>query len=73
MPNPQSGGSPFVGCLKLLIQYIPSFPPYLEGVSHWEDQGIGGWTLLKWILKRQDGMVWIGLIWLRIGASGGLL
>jgi hypothetical protein len=22
---------------------------------------------------RQDGMVWIGLIWLRIGTSGGFL
>jgi hypothetical protein len=22
---------------------------------------------------REDGMVWIGLIWLRIGTSGGLL
>jgi hypothetical protein len=33
----------------------------------------GGWTILKWILERQDGMEWIGLIWLRIGTSGGLL
>jgi hypothetical protein len=24
------------------------------------------WTILKWILERQDGMVRIGLIWLRI-------
>jgi hypothetical protein len=24
-------------------------------------------------LERQDEMVWIGLIWLRIGTSGGLL
>jgi hypothetical protein len=31
------------------------------------------WTILKWILERYDGMVWIGLIWLRIGTSGGLL
>jgi hypothetical protein len=33
----------------------------------------GGSTILKWILERQDGMVWIGLIWFRIGTSGGLL
>jgi hypothetical protein len=26
--------------------------------------------ILKWILERQDGMVWIGLVWLRIGTSG---
>jgi hypothetical protein len=28
--------------------------------------------MLKLILKRQDGIRWIGLIWLRIGTSGGL-
>jgi hypothetical protein len=26
-----------------------------------------------WILERQDRVVWTGLIWLRIGTSGGLL
>jgi hypothetical protein len=25
------------------------------------------------ILEREDRMVWIGLMWLRIGTSGGLL
>jgi hypothetical protein len=29
--------------------------------------------LSKWILERYDGMVWIVLIWLRIGTSGGFL
>jgi hypothetical protein len=33
--------------------------------DHREDQDVGRW--------RQDGMVWIGLIWLKIGTSGGLL
>jgi hypothetical protein len=37
--------------------------------DHWEGQGIGGWSILKWILERLDGMVWIGLIWLRIGTG----
>jgi hypothetical protein len=37
--------------------------------AHWEDEDVGGWTISKWI----DGMVWIGLIWLRIGTSGRLL
>jgi hypothetical protein len=40
--------------------------------DHWEDQDVCGWTILKWILERWDGMVCIGLIWLRIGTSGGL-
>jgi hypothetical protein len=29
--------------------------------------------ILRWILEREDGVVWTGLIWLRIGTSGGLL
>jgi hypothetical protein len=41
--------------------------------DHWEDQDVGGWTLLKWILERQGGMEWIGLMWLRRGTNGGLL
>jgi hypothetical protein len=32
-PNPQAGGSPTVGCPRLLIQYIRSYPPNLEPVS----------------------------------------
>jgi hypothetical protein len=40
---------------------------------HWEDQDVGGWIILKWILERQDGTVWIGFIWFRIGTGGGLL
>jgi hypothetical protein len=30
-------------------------------------------TILEWILEGYDGMVWTGLIWLRIGTSGGPL
>jgi hypothetical protein len=41
--------------------------------DHWEDQDVGGWTILKWILEREDRMVGTGLNWLRIGTSGGLL
>jgi hypothetical protein len=32
-PNPQAGGPPTVGCSRLLIQHIRSYPPYLEAVS----------------------------------------
>jgi hypothetical protein len=34
---------------------------------------LGRQIILKWILERQDGVVWNGTIWLRIGTSGGLL
>jgi hypothetical protein len=37
-----------------------------------EDQDVGGWTILKWVLEGYEGMVWIELIWLMIGSSGGL-
>jgi hypothetical protein len=29
---------------------------------HWEDQDVCGWTILKWIFERYDGMVWTELI-----------
>jgi hypothetical protein len=41
--------------------------------GHWEDHDVGMWTILKLIFERQNGMVSIGLIWLRIGTSGGIL
>jgi hypothetical protein len=32
-PTLQAGGPSIVGCRRLLIQYIRSYPPKLEGVS----------------------------------------
>jgi hypothetical protein len=29
--------------------------------DHWEDQDVGGWTILKWILERWDGRHWLEL------------
>jgi hypothetical protein len=40
---------------------------------HLEDKDTGEWIILKWNLEMQDGVVWTGLTWLRIGTSGGLL
>jgi hypothetical protein len=45
----------------------------LKERDHWEDQDVGGWTILIWILERKGGMVWSGLIWLRILTAGRLL
>ena len=33
-PNPQAGGPPLVGCPRLLIQYIRSYPPYRRPFLH---------------------------------------
>jgi hypothetical protein len=29
--------------------------------EHWEDQDVGGWAILKWILERAGGIDWIDL------------
>jgi hypothetical protein len=39
----------------------------------WEYLDVGARIILKWILERWDEVVWTGVIWLRIGTSGGLL
>jgi hypothetical protein len=41
--------------------------------DHYEDQDLDGWTILKWILEIEDGLLCTGSIWLRIVTSGGLL
>jgi hypothetical protein len=56
-------------CVANLLNIIKS----QKERDHWEDQDVGRWTISKWILERYDGMVWIGLIRLKIGASGGFL
>jgi hypothetical protein len=30
--------------------------------DHWEEQGVDGWTILKWISERWDVMDWIDLV-----------
>jgi hypothetical protein len=41
--------------------------------DHYEDQDVGGWIILNWILETEDGIVWTGLMWLRLRNGGGLL
>jgi hypothetical protein len=43
-----------------------------EGKNHFEDLGVDGRIILRWILRKFEG-AWTGLIWLRIGTGGGHL
>jgi hypothetical protein len=44
-----------------------------EEKNHCEYQDVGGWTILKWILERKNGMEWIRWLKLRLGTSRGIL
>jgi hypothetical protein len=52
--------------------YIGYWRESKKETDHWEDQNVGGWTIIKLIFEIEHGMVWLGF-WLRIGISGVLL
>jgi hypothetical protein len=39
--------------------------------SYWHDLDVGGSKILKCILEKEDGVLWTGFIWLRIGTRAG--
>ena len=41
-----------------------------EGKSHWGNQDIDGRIILRWILRKWEGVVGTGWSWLRIGTGG---
>ena len=41
--------------------------------DHWGDQDVDGRTILRWILRKWEGVVGTGWSWLRIGTVGGRL
>jgi hypothetical protein len=40
---------------------------------HLDDLGVNGKIILKWIIRKQGGRTWIGLIWVRIWTDDGVL
>jgi hypothetical protein len=46
---------------------------YQKERDNYEDPHVNVRMVLRWIVERWDGVVWTGLIRLRIGTSGGLL
>jgi len=41
--------------------------------DHFEDIGVDGTVILKWIFQKWDGEAWTGCNWLRIRNGGGSL
>jgi hypothetical protein len=41
--------------------------------DHFEDPGVDGSVILRWIFRKWDGRAWTGSVWLRIGTGGGHL
>jgi hypothetical protein len=40
-------------------------------IDNWGDPGVDGRIILRWIFRKWDEGVWIGLRWLMIEAVGG--
>jgi hypothetical protein len=45
----------------------------LRESSHWGGPDVDGKIILRWILRKLEGIVGTGWSWLRIGTSGGHL
>jgi hypothetical protein len=44
-----------------------------EGKSRWGDPDVDGRIILRWMLRKLEGVVGTGWSWLRIGKGGGHL
>ena len=61
-PNPQAGGPSPVGCPRLFIQYIRSYPPYLEAVppsATW-GRAVPWWQGKKANAGESDILIYVG-------------
>jgi hypothetical protein len=51
------------------VAYIGVYKNWLEKLKetgHFENPGIDGWIILKWISKKENGKVWTEFMWLKI-------
>jgi hypothetical protein len=71
-PNPQVGGPPLVGCPRLLIQYIHSYPPYRRPFLHPQPEDApcrGGRDPYSWV---SVSLVWIN-VWRLTGDTVNII
>jgi hypothetical protein len=52
MPAPRN-----ILIIKLTDNHILTCEVYQKVRDHWEDQDVGGWTILKWIFESRLGWI----------------
>jgi hypothetical protein len=62
-----------MGCAILILRACRLWCGRRKETDHRENPGVKMRIILKWILKKNDGMAYIGFMWLRTGTSGVLL
>ena len=76
-PNPQGGGSPLVGCPRLIIQYIHNYPPFWRPFLHPQPKDAprrGDWDISRIItfiiIFMYTYILWTHSLGTRSGAVG---
>jgi hypothetical protein len=55
-----------VACIGVYKNWLEN----LKETGHFENPGIDGWIILKWISKKENGKVWTEFMWLTIRTGG---
>jgi hypothetical protein len=63
----------WAGFVARIKEMYTKFGHVAEGKNHLEDLGVDGKIIKEWIVEGWDMKLWIGFMWLSIGASGMLL
>jgi len=63
----------YVACMGEIKMHIGFWWGNLRKRDHFEDPVVDWRIILRWIFRKWDGGAWNGLIWFRIGTSGGRL
>jgi hypothetical protein len=69
----KKGWAGHVACMGEERRCIGSWWGTRRERDHWEDLGVDGWLILRWISKWWDVGIWTGLGWPRIETGGGRL